>query len=234
MEEVHEAHLVMDDGRRYTPPTEGPRTWPVLRLALNDPDGMVDYVKEYLNAHIDHFEEHPTKGWKRVCEQAGWQLTYEWFLVNPAQPWNKGRSRLFTNAEAQRVVNAGRIWTARLRGPNPRAARPLTTVDMREHPELPVWERRHFGKSDATRAEALRRYNRHDTLASIAEWLGLNHTQTRYLLMQERVEHCEVARVHPTGEGIREALDEGGEFASTAWVACRAGVVGNEVLRARR
>jgi hypothetical protein len=51
--------------------------------------------------------------------------------------------------------------------------------------------------------------------------------------MQERVEDGEVAAVAPTASVIRKALDKGGEFRSSAWVACRAGVVENAVARAR-
>lgn len=104
-------------------------------------------------------------------------------------------------------------------------------VDMREHPELSVPERRHFGKSEQTRVEALRRYRNGDKFATIAKWLGLNHNQVRYLLMQERVADGEVPRISPTAEAVRAALDAGGEFDSAAWVACRAGVVEDYVRR---
>lgn len=105
-------------------------------------------------------------------------------------------------------------------------------ADMRHHPELSVPERRHFGKSAETRAEALRRYRDGETLKSLADWLRLNETQVRYMLMQERVADGEVTRVAPTVEAVRAALDAGGEFGSPAWVACRAGVVENFVRRA--
>ena len=106
-------------------------------------------------------------------------------------------------------------------------------VDMRRHLDLSVPERRRFGLEKKTRKEALRRFRAGDSQADIARWLGLNHNQVRYLLMQERVEDGEVAAVAPTASAIREALDEGGEFRTSAWVACRAGVVENAVARAR-
>lgn len=106
-------------------------------------------------------------------------------------------------------------------------------MDMRQHPELDVPERRHFGKSPATRREALRRHRDGDSLESIARWLGLNKNQVRYLLVQERVEDGEVPRVAANPEAIRAALARGGEFATVPWVACRAGVVENHVRRLR-
>jgi hypothetical protein len=106
-------------------------------------------------------------------------------------------------------------------------------MDMREHPELGVPERRSFGKSAQTRVEALRRYRDGDSQAAIARWLELNHNQVRYLLMQERVEDGEVPRVAPSRRAIREALDRGGEFGTVPWVACRAGVVDSYVERVR-
>src|SRR4051794_37219158 len=105
---------------------------------------------------------------------------------------------------------------------------------MRQHPELAVQERRRFGKSEYTRVEALRRFRAGDSLASIARWLGLSVIQTRYLVIQERVEDGEVSRVAPDAEAIRSALDQGGEFGTNAWVACRAFVVENQVRRVGR
>src|SRR5687767_4563539 len=104
---------------------------------------------------------------------------------------------------------------------------------MRRHLNLSVPERRRFGLKKETRKEALRRFRAGDSQANIARWLGLNHNQFRYLLMQERVEDGEVPAVAPTASAIRRAVEEGGELGSSAWVACRAGVVENEVVRVR-
>jgi hypothetical protein len=109
----------------------------------------------------------------------------------------------------------------------------MTTVDMRRHPDLSVREKRRFGKSPQTCAEALRRHRAGTSEAEIARWLKLGPNQVRYLLMQERVEDGEVSAVAPTASAIRKALEDGGEFGSSAWVACRAGVVENDVVRAR-
>lgn len=112
-------------------------------------------------------------------------------------------------------------------------ARMVSSMDMREHPELAVLEKRRFGKSAETCAEALRRSRDGATLAEIASWLDLGPTQVRYMLMQERVEDGEVPRVPANREGIQEALDQGGEFGTVPWVACRATVVDSEVERVR-
>jgi hypothetical protein len=53
----------------------------------------------------------------------------------------------------------------------------------------------------------------------------------RYLLMQERVEDGEVSAIGTSPAAIVAALRAGGEFGTTAWVACRAGVVQNYVVR---
>lgn len=104
-------------------------------------------------------------------------------------------------------------------------------MDMRSHPELSVPERRRFGKSAQTRREALRRYRAGERLADIARWLELNHNQVRYLLMQERVEDGEVSAIAPSAVTIAAAREAGGEFGTAAWVACRAGVTENYVVR---
>jgi hypothetical protein len=113
-------------------------------------------------------------------------------------------------------------------------AQATSRMDMRHHPELSVPERSRFGKSAETCVEALRRYRDGASHSDIARWLRLSPTQVRYLLMQQRVEDGEVARVDPTRGAIRAALDRGGEFGTIAWVACRAGVVENYVQRVRR
>jgi hypothetical protein len=111
--------------------------------------------------------------------------------------------------------------------------RERTTVDMRRHPDLSVSEKRRFGKSPQTCAEALRRFRAGSSQAEIARWLKLSPLQVRYMLMQERVEDGEVSAVAPTTSAIGKALEDGGEFGSSAWVACRPGVVENYVVRAR-
>lgn len=107
-------------------------------------------------------------------------------------------------------------------------------VDMREHPELSVTEKRRFGLSARTRAEALRRFRAGDSRAALAQSLRLNEIQVRYLLMQERVEDGEVPRLAANSEAICEALECGGEYGTPPWVACRAGVTLNIVKRVQR
>jgi hypothetical protein len=51
--------------------------------------------------------------------------------------------------------------------------------------------------------------------------------------MPERGGRTTVPAVAPTASATRNALEDGGEFAGSAWVACRAGVVQNYVVRAR-
>lgn len=53
------------------------------------------------------------------------------------------------------------------------------------------------------------------------------------MLMQERVEDGEVPRVAPNREAILAALDQGDEFGTVPWVACRATLVDNDVKRVR-
>jgi hypothetical protein len=108
-----------------------------------------------------------------------------------------------------------------------------TTLDMRRHPQLSVREKRRFGKSAQTCEEALRRHHAGSSQAEIASWLELSPLQVRYLLMQQRVEDGEVPTVAPSLPAIRKALEDGGEFGSSAWVACRADVVENFVVHAR-
>lgn len=112
-------------------------------------------------------------------------------------------------------------------------ARAASSMDMRQHPELEVLERRRFGQSAETCGEALRRFRDGASQAEIARWLGLSPTQVRYMLMQERVEDGEVPRIARNREAIQEALDRGGEFGKVPWVACRATVVEDCVRRFR-
>ena len=102
------------------------------------------------------------------------------------------------------------------------------------HLDLDVLKRGRFRLADQRRAEALKRHRDGDSFADIARWLGLNHNQVRYLIMQERVEDGEVPRVANNSDAIREALEGGGEFGTPAWVACRAGVIQNDVVRLQR
>jgi hypothetical protein len=108
-----------------------------------------------------------------------------------------------------------------------------TTVDVRRRPDLSVPEKRRFGKSTQTCEEALRQYRAGSSQAEISRRLKLSPLQVRYLLMQQRVQDGEVPAVAPTLTAIRKALEDGGEFSSSAWVACRAGVVETFVVRAR-
>lgn len=96
---VVDAGVKLDDGRAYRP--QG-RNVGILRH-VDDPKRLIAEAKHVLNLPIDEFEE-GRSGWDRICAQAGVELTWEWTLVDPDAPW----AVLFTNAERQRVVNAGR------------------------------------------------------------------------------------------------------------------------------
>ena len=54
--------------------------------------------------HHSGFEEEST-GWVRICRQAGWKLTWEGWITDPAQPW----APLWSGAERYRVQHWGEI-----------------------------------------------------------------------------------------------------------------------------
>jgi hypothetical protein len=51
--------------------------------------------------------------------------------------------------------------------------------------------------------------------------------------MPERGGRTTVPAVAPTASATRNALEDGGEFAGSAWVACRTGLVQNHLVPVR-
>ena len=215
--------------------SQGKTVEPTLRAAFESDEQIDDRVWKAKCADSEFVWvalHHPTRNWESVGRP------YLKDVVAPAI--TRARASVLgtdrVGARAARARDESRATPGPLgRSPEAWTRAPATSLmDMRRHPKLSVLERRRFGKSAHTCAEALRRYREGAGQGDIALWLGLSPTQVRYLLMQERVEDGEVPRVAPTRGAIREALDRGGEFGTVAWVACRAGVVDNHVRRVRK
>ena len=100
-QQVVDAGVRMRDGRSYRPVL---RNVTVLRFE-GDPYGTLAEAKRIINS--PDFEGKPgveTIGWRAICGQAGWKLTWEGVAVNPKAPW----ADLFTGAERHRVKVCGR------------------------------------------------------------------------------------------------------------------------------
>lgn len=97
---VMEAGVKLDNGRAYHPVV---RNVPILGL-VDDPLALFAHAHAVFNLPLDEFEQ-PHKGWMRICEQVGFEYTWEWTLLHPDAPWASS----FSNAERQRVANYGRL-----------------------------------------------------------------------------------------------------------------------------
>lgn len=102
---VAEYPVRLDSGKRYHPVK---RNIGVLRL-VDEPEELYAYAISVIRSPPDAFET-SSSGWDRICEQAGYELTWEWVVVDPSAPW----ASRFSNADRDRVRQWGEE-TARAR-----------------------------------------------------------------------------------------------------------------------
>jgi hypothetical protein len=93
-------------GRAYRP-RSGASIWavPVLKHPT-EPYKTLAEAKAILNLPPHEFEGEPgqeTSGWRAICTQADWRLTWEGIATDPKAPW----APLFTGAERHRVQAEG-------------------------------------------------------------------------------------------------------------------------------
>lgn len=76
-----EVHVRLDNGTRYVP-NGGARGVQLLRKDVNAFD---EAIRIWSGPTDD--PDSGTQGYDRIVEQAGVEYTWEWFLIDPSQPW---------------------------------------------------------------------------------------------------------------------------------------------------
>ena len=76
-----EVHVRLDNGARYVP-NSGSQGVQLLRKNVN----AFEKAIQIWSGPTDD-PDSGTKGYDRIVEQAGVEYTWEWFLIDPSQPW---------------------------------------------------------------------------------------------------------------------------------------------------